>query len=86
MDRRQMHIHIFPCDRAPRPAARHEQNVCVLPVAADVSADDAMGAPAVAQNRGAGAVTKKDTRIAIGPVCDRRQFLCSDHKHRFVCM
>src|SRR5262249_44936817 len=82
----QMHVHIFPCDGAPRAAARHEQNVCVSPVAADVCADYAVSAASMAQDCSTGTVAKKDATVAIGPVGDRRQFLGADHKDRLVCM
>src|SRR5204862_5617752 len=84
--RRQVHVHIVPCDGAPRTAARHEQNVCVPRVTADVGTDDAMSAASVSQDGSAGAIAKKNATVAIGPVRDRRQFLGPDYKDRFVGM
>src|SRR6185437_4516691 len=81
-----MHVRIFPCDGAPRTAARHEQNVCVLGVAADMGGNYAMSAAPVAQNRRASAVSEKNAGIAIGPIGDRCQFLSPDHKDGVVCM
>ena len=43
----------------------------VIAVAADMCADDAVCAAAVAQNSSAGAVSKKHTGVTIGPVSDR---------------
>ena len=81
-----MHIGIFPRDRAARTAAGHEQNIGVLAVAADVSANDAVCAAAMAQNSGASAVSKKHAGVPIGPISDRRQFIGSDHKDSVVRM
>ena len=81
-----MHIDIFPRDRAARTAAGHEQNIGVLAVAADVSADNTVRATAMAQDSSASAISKKDATVAIGPVSDRRQFLGSDHKDGVVRM
>jgi phosphate starvation-inducible protein PhoH len=81
-----MHIGIFSRDRAARTAARHEQDICVLPVAADVSADYTVRAATVAQNSSASAVSKKDASIAIGPVSDGRQFVGADHEDSVVGM
>src|SRR4029077_5612751 len=65
VDRRQMHIHVLSRDGAPRATARHEQNVCILTVAADVRADYAMSAASVAQYGRAGAISKKHASVAI---------------------
>src|SRR5439155_11940809 len=81
-----MHVHIFSRDGASRTAARHEQDVCVPAVAADMGADYAMSTAPVAQDRRACAVSKKDATVAIGPVRDRRQFLGPDHKDGVVRM
>jgi hypothetical protein len=67
-----MHINIFSRNRAARTATRHEQNISVLTVAADVCADHTVRAAAMAQNSGASAVSKKNASIAIGPVSDGR--------------
>ena len=56
----------------------------ILAVAADVSADHAVSAAAMAQNSGAGAVAEKHARVAIGPVGDRCQFLGADHEDGVV--
>src|SRR5207249_11043837 len=58
VDRCQMHIDIFPRDQAARTAARHEQNLGVLAVAADVSADDTVRAATMTQNGSASAISK----------------------------
>src|SRR6266436_2412313 len=81
-----MHVRIFPRDWATRTAARHEQNIAVLAVAADVSGDDTVRAATMTQNGSASAIPKKDAGVAIGPVRDRCQFLGPDHEHRVVCM
>src|SRR5207244_11273728 len=86
VDRCQMHLGICRCDGAPRPTARHEQNICVPAIAADMSADYAMSAAPVAQNCRAGAVSEKNATVAIGPIGDRCQFLSPDHKDGVVCV
>src|SRR5438445_6378789 len=86
VDRCQMHVRIFTSDGAPRTAAGHEQNICVPAVAADMSADYTVSTASVAQNSRAGAVSKKDAGVAIGPIRDRCQFLCTDYEDRVVCV
>ena len=49
-------------------------------------ANHAVIAPAMAQNGGASAVTKKHAGIAVGPISDRCQLLGPDHKNRVVRM
>jgi hypothetical protein len=70
MDRCQMLIDIFSRNWAARTATRHEQNIGVPTVAANVCANDTMCAAAVAQNSSASAVSKKDASVPIGPVSD----------------
>ena len=84
VDRLQIQIDVFTCDRASRTAAGHKQNIGVLAVATDVSADYAVSAAAVAQNSGASAISKKNAGIAIGPVSNRCQFLGTDYQNGVV--
>src|SRR6187455_168393 len=66
-------------------AAGHPEDVGKITVAPDVGADDAVRASRpMLQDGGAGAVAKKHTGIAIGPVRDRGQFFRADHEHGFV--
>ena len=72
VDRCQMHVCIFTSDGAPRSSARHEQDVGVATIAADMSADHPVGATPVPQNSSASAVAEEHTAVAIGPVRDGR--------------
>ena len=55
-----------------------------MTVGANVSANYAVSAAAVAQNCGASTVTEKHASIAIGPVSNRCQFLRTDYQNGVV--
>src|SRR5215467_11845764 len=59
VDGDQVHVHVFSRDWATRSASRHEQDVGVLSVASDVSADYAMRTAPMAQNSSATPVAKQ---------------------------
>ena len=80
----EVQIDVIPGDGTARTAAGHEQNIGELTIAPDVSADYAVRAAAMLQNRRACAVAKKDAGISIGPIGNRRQFFRADHQHRVV--
>src|SRR4051794_39219077 len=55
----QIHVHVFTRDRATRSAARHEQDISVLSVAADMGGDYAMRTAPMTQDSRASAVTEQ---------------------------
>ena len=79
-------VGVVGCDRTTRAAPGHEKDVGKISVAADMGADDSVGAAAMLQNRSAGAVSEQHTGIAIGPVRDRAEFFRTDDQHGLVGM
>ena len=84
VNRRQVFIDVVPGDRTTRSTTGHKKNIRELSIAADMRADHAMSAAAMLQDGRTGAVAKKHTGVAIGPIGDRGQLLRADHEHGVV--
>ena len=77
-------MRILGCDWRFRTAAGHKQDVAKIAVTAHVSADNPVGAPAMAEHGRACSITEEDAGIPVLPVRDSSQFVRPDHEHRII--